>query len=335
LSTLDEHLTRPQGPRGPAKATSRGLRRIGDPVFGGLARFGGAVVAIAMFGLATILVVDSWPAISGLGIKLLTTVDWAPSVGSYGILAALAGTLLTTLVAMVIAVPLALLIALLLTELVNARAARVLGTAIEMLAAIPSIIFGLWGISVIAPLMQNHVVPWLQNGPLGFLPVFGSGRNFQGGGFSILTAGLVLAVMVLPFITAVSRDVLNMVPRVTKEAGYGMGSTTWEVTRKISLRYSLSGIVGACFIGLGRALGETMAVAFIVGGVYTGLPHSLLDGGTTIASLIANQFNEANTSVQRAALIEMGLVLFLITVVFQALAQVWLRRAARVSGGRA
>ena len=335
MSTLDEYLLRPEGPRGAAKAAPRGLTRLGDPIFAGLARFGGAVVAIAMFGLAGILVIDSWPAITGLGTELLTTVDWAPSAGSFGILAALTGTALTTLVAMVVAVPLALLIALLLTELVKPRVARVLGTAIEMLAAIPSIIFGMWGIFVIAPLMQNHVVPWLMNSPLGFLPVFSSGKNFQGGGFSILTAGLVLAVMVLPFITAVSRDVLNMVPRVTKEAGYGMGSTTWEVTRKISLRYSLSGIVGACFIGLGRALGETMAVAFIVGGIYTGLPHSLLDGGTTIASLIANQFNEASDPVQRAALIEMGLVLFLITVGFQALAQRWLKRAARVSGGRA
>jgi phosphate transport system permease protein len=333
LNTVDEYLMQPEGPRGAAKAAPRRSVRLGDPIFGGLTRFGGAMVAIAMFSLAATLVWNAWPAITQLGTKTLG-IDWAPSADLYGMTAALVGTVLTTIVAMIVAVPLALVIALLLTELVHPSVARVIGTAIEMLAAIPSIIFGLWGISVIVPIMQNNVVPWISNGPLGHVPFLSSeGANFQGGGYSVLTTGLVLAVMVLPFITAVSRDVLNMVPRVTKEAGFGMGSTTWEVTRKISLRYSLSGIVGACFIGLGRALGETMAVAFIIGSVYTGLPHSLLDGGTTIASLIANQFNEA-TDLGRAALIEMGLVLFLITLVFQALAQVWLRRAARATGGR-
>ena len=191
------------------------------------------------------------------------------------------------------------------------------------------------GLFVVVPFLQVTVVPWLLKTPLGKIPGIKPGPSFQGGGLSVLTAGIVLAFMVLPFITAVSRDVLRMVPQVTKEAGYGMGSTTWEVLRKISLRYANSGIVGAVFIGLGRALGETMAVAFIIGSVYNQLPRSLLDPGTTIASLIANTFSEATGKIEVAALIELGLILFLITLVFQFIAQVWLRRVQRTTGGRA
>ena len=261
--------------------------------------------------------------------------SWSPSTGQYGALAALAGTALSTLVAMVIAVPLALVIALLLVELVHPAVARVVGMGIEMLAAIPSIIYGMVGLFVIVPFIQERFIPWLLGTPLGSIPGLRPGAQFQGGGLSIFTAGVVLAFMVLPFITAVSRDVLMMVPRVTKEAGYGMGSTTWEVMRNISLRYANSGIVGAVFIGLGRALGETMAVAYLIGSLYTDLPHSIFDPGTSIASLIAQQFSEATDEIQVSALIELGLILFLITVLFQILAQLWLRRVRRATGGRA
>ena len=309
--------------------------RLGDPVFRVLATACGLAVAVAMFGLAGVLVYNSWPAISGLGTSVLTTVAWSPVDHQYGALAALAGTFLSTLLAMVIAVPLALVIALLLVELVHPAVARVVGTAIEMLAAIPSIIFGMVGIFVIVPFIQDKLVPWLLTTPLGGLPGIKPGPQFQGGGVSIFTAGVVLAFMVLPFITAVSRDVLKMVPQVTKEAGYGMGSTTWEVMYKISLRYANSGIVGAVFIGLGRALGETMAVAYLIGSVYTDLPRSLFDPGTSIASLIALQFSEATDKIQVSALIELGLILFLITVLFQIAAQAWLRRVQRSTGGRA
>jgi phosphate transport system permease protein len=288
-----------------------------------------------MFGLAAVLVQNSWPAITGLGTEVLTTVEWAPNEGKYGALAALAGTALSTVVAMVIAVPLAMVVALLLVELVPPRVGRVIGTAIEMLAAIPSIIFGMVGLFVVVPFMQDVIVPRIVESPLGSVPGFKPGPTFAGGGLSILTAGIVLAFMVLPFITAVSRDVLRMVPQVTKEAGYGMGSTTWEVMHKISMRYANSGIVGAVFIGLGRALGETMAVAFLIGSLYTDLPRSLFDPGTSIASLIALQFSEATDKIQVSALIELGLILFLITVVFQIMAQVWLRRVQRSTGGRA
>jgi phosphate transport system permease protein len=301
--------------------------RLGDPIFRILATACGLAVAVAMFGLAGVLVYNSWPAISGLGTSVLTTVAWSPVDHQYGALAALAGTFLSTLLAMVVAVPL--------VELVHPAVARVVGTAIEMLAAIPSIIFGMVGIFVIVPFIQDKLVPWLLTTPLGGLPGIKPGPQFQGGGVSIFTAGVVLAFMVLPYITVVSRDVLKMVPQVTKEAGYGMGSTTWEVMHKISLRYANSGIVGAVFIGLGRALGETMAVAFLIGSVPTSLPRSLFDPGTSIASLIALTFSEATDKIQVSALIELGLILFLITVVFQIIAQAWLRRVQRSTGGRA
>ena len=336
MSTLELDVRGEAGPpRGAARAAPRGYRHFADPAFRVITLVCGLTVAIAMFTLAGVLVLNSWTAIKELGLSFLTTVAWSPSSGSYGALAALAGTVMTTMVAMVIALPLALVIALLLTELVPPRVARVLGTAVEMLAAIPSIIFGMWGLFVLVPFMQERVAPWVTGSWLGELPLLRPGPTFQGGGFSILTAGLVLAVMILPFITAFSRDVLLMVPRVTKEAGYGMGSTTWEVLRKISLRYALSGIVGATFIGLGRALGETMAVAYLVGGDFLTVPRSLLDPGTTVASLIALQFNEATTKLDISALIYMGLILFAITMVFQVLAQIWLRRARRTTGGRA
>jgi len=336
VSTIESGLVLgPEGPRGAASAAPRGRLRLGDPLFRGIATLCGLTVAFAMFGLTAVLVYSSWPAITGLGAEMLTTVEWSPSSGKYGALAALAGTALSTLVAMVIAVPLALVIALLLVELAHPTVGKVLGMAIEMLAAIPSIIFGMVGLFVIVPFMQEKLVPWVLSTPLGSLPGLRPGPSFQGGGLSVLTAGVVLAFMVLPYITAVSRDVLRMVPQVTKEAGYGMGSTTWEVMRRISLRYANSGIVGAVFIGLGRALGETMAVAFIIGSVYTSLPRSLLDPGTTIASLIANTFNEATDEIHVAALVELGLVLFLITMAFQFVAQAWLRRVQRTAGGRA
>ena len=337
MSTVEAQLpAAPGGPRGAAEAAPRGRRlRLGDPIFRVLATVCGIAVAVSMFGLAVVLVYDSWPAISALGIDMLTTVAWSPTTAEYGALAALAGTALSTIVAMVIAVPLALVIALLLVELVHPAVARVVGTGIEMLAAIPSIIFGMVGLFVIVPFSQDRLTPWVLASPLGKLPGIEPGPQFQGGGLSIFTAGVVLAFMVLPFITAVSRDVLMMVPRVTKEAGYGMGSTTWEVMRKISLRYANSGIVGAVFIGLGRALGETMAVAYLIGSLYTDLPRSIFDPGTSIASLIAQQFSEATDKVQVSALIELGLILFVITVLFQILAQAWLRRVQRITGGRA
>ena len=305
-------------------------RRYADPAFRALTTACGGVVALLMAALFAVLVVDSWPSIRRFGVGFLWSRSWDTSTGHYGALTAIYGTFFTTVIAMVLAVPLALLIALLLVELAPAWLSRVVGTAIELLAAVPSIVFGMWGFFVIVPFMSNHVEPWVQGTFLGRLWLF-QGAPY---GVGFLTAGVVLALMVLPFITAVARDVLRMVPQVVKEAGYGMGSTTWEVTRKVSLRYGLSGIVGAFFIGLGRALGETMAVAFLIGQSYD-MQKSLFGTGNTIASTLANTFAEASNALQRSALIELGLVLFVITAMFQLVAHLWLRRARKSMGGRA
>ena len=333
MSTLElETGLGPRRPRGAALAAPRGLRtRLADPLFRTLVTACGAAVALAMIALSGVLLVDSWLAIRTLGFEPLTTVAWSPSAGSYGALSSLFGTFATTLIAMVIAVPLALAIALLLVELIHPAVGRVVGTTIEMLAAIPSIIFGMWGIFVVVPLMQKYAEPWIQRTPLGRLPLFGGPPL----GIGVLTAGIVLALMVLPFVTAVARDVLRMVPRVVKEAGYGMGSTTFEVMHKISLRYALTGIAGAVFLGLGRALGETMAVTFVIGGNVSTIPRSVFGPGTTISATLANTFGEATRPLHVSALVELGFILFVITMVFQLAAQIWLARARRMTGSRA
>jgi phosphate transport system permease protein len=331
MSTAEIDVGTPPGGAGARAHARRHHFSWGDPLFRWFTIACAAAVALAMFLLIGVLVKNSWLAIHTLGIKPLTHVDWAPDLNKYGALSSLFGTFVTTVIAMIVAVPLALAIAMLLVELVHPAVSRVVGTTIEMLAAVPSIIFGMWGIWIIGPLMGNHVEPWIQSTWLGRLPIF-SGTPY---GSDILTAGLVLSLMILPFITAVARDVLRMVPKVTKEAGYGMGSTTWEVTRKISMRYALSGIAGAVFLGLGRALGETMAVAMIIGGGFSGIPHSLFSQGTTVSATIALNFQEASSKLETSSLIELALILFAITMVFQAAAQLWLARARRMSGSRA
>jgi phosphate transport system permease protein len=331
MSTAEIEAARPPGGAGARAPARRHYVSWGDPLFRWFTIACAAAVALAMFLLIGVLVKNSWLAIHTLGIKPLTHVDYAPESNQYGALSSLFGTFVTTVIAMVIAVPLALAIALLLVELVPPIVSRVVGTVIEMLAAVPSIIFGLWGLLVIAPLMANHVEPWIQSSVLGHLPIFGGTPI----GVDILTAGVVLSIMIMPFITAVARDVLKMVPTVTKEAGYGMGSTTWEVMHKISMRYALSGIAGAVFLGLGRALGETMAVAMIIGGGFSGIPHSLFSQGTTVSATIALNFPEALSKLETSSLIELALILFVITMVFQAAAQLWLARARRMSGSRA
>ena len=321
-----------EGGRGAAKATPRPrLHRSGsDTAFYGLTALCAAGVVVLMGGIGWILIRDAWPSIHKFGFAFLWRTIWDDPHQKYGALTPVYGTISTTVIAVVIAVPLALAIALLLVEMVHPLVRKVVGTGIELLAAIPSIVYGMWGLFVIVPIMQNYVQPAIQHTPLGRLPLF-TGPPL---GLGILTAGLVLSLMILPFITAVSRDVLTMVPQVVKEAGYGMGSTTWEVTRKVSLRYGLSGIVGAFFLGLGRAVGETMAVTFLLGGA-SQFATSWFKPGQSIASKIALNFPEAAPGVQRGALVEIGLILFAMTIVFQLIAQTWLRRVRKRVGGRA
>lgn len=300
-----------------------------DTAFKGFTIACALFIALLMLGITVALVDGSWESIRRFGLSFLWTADWDANKGVYGALSPAIGTLTTTFIAMLIALPLALVIALLLVELLHPVASRIVGTAVEMLAAIPSIIYGMWGLFVLVPIMQNYVIPWLQATPLGKVPWLLGGPPL---GVGILTAGLILAFMVLPFITAVSRDVLRMVPTVTKEAGYGMGATTWEVTRKVSLRYGFGGFAGAAFIGLGRAFGETMAVAYVIGNSFS-IPESVVAPGSTFASAIANQFPEA-AGLQKAALMELGLILFLVTIVFQLIAQLWLGHVNKKVGIR-
>jgi phosphate transport system permease protein len=271
-----------------------------------------------MAGILFELIRNSRLSLSAFGLDFLITNAWNPVTGQFGAMSSMFGTAVSTLIAIVIAIPLGLVIALFLVELATPRVSAFFGTAIELLAAIPSIIYGMWGLFVFAPFMAKHVQPLLGK-TLGFLPLF------QGPplGIGMLTAGLILAFMILPYISSVTRDVFGMVPVVVKEAAYGVGATNWEMTRGITLPYSLRGIVGAGFLGLGRALGETMAVTFVIGNNHS-ISASLFASGNSIASTLANEFTEASDPLYLSALVELGLVLFLITVLFQAAAQLWL-----------
>ncbi|HEX9860132.1 MAG TPA: phosphate ABC transporter permease subunit PstC, partial [Nitrospirota bacterium] len=231
-------------------------------------------------------------------------------------------------IALVIAIPLSLVTALFLVELAPPALSRVAGGAVELLAAIPSIIYGMWGLFVFAPFMAGHVQPYLMDAYPDF-PLFAGAPM----GIGMLTAGIILALMVLPFITSVTRDVFRLVPPVLKESAYGLGSTTWEVTHKVTVRYGIRGVVGACFLGLGRAIGETMAVTFVIGNEHR-ISASLFDAGNSIASTLANEFSEASEPMYLSSLVELGLVLLVITVVIQSAAHLWLMRMQRSSGSR-
>jgi len=261
-----------------------------------------------------------------LGLGFLTSAEWDPVMGKFGALSSIYGTLVSTAIALIIAVPMSIVIALFLVELAPKRLSSFFGTSIELLAAIPSIIYGMWGLFIFGPFMAEYIEPFLHR-YFGFLPIF-QGTPMPVG---MLTAGVILALMVLPFTSSVMRDVLLMVPPVLKESAYGLGATTWEVTKDVSIRYGIRGIVGAVFLGLGRAIGETMAVTFVIGNEHK-ISASLFAPANSIASTLANEFTEADTSLYLSALVELGLILFLITAIFQAVAQTWLRYVVR--GGR-
>jgi phosphate transport system permease protein len=269
----------------------------------------------------------SWPALSTFKLGFITKEVWNPVTEKFGALAPIYGTLVTSLLAMLVAVPLSFGIAIFLTELAPAWLKRPVGIAIELLAAVPSIIYGIWGLFVFAPLLQQHVQPWLID-VLGPIPVLG--KLFQGPpfGIGILTAGLILAVMVLPFISAVIRDVFETVPDVLKESAYGLGATTWEVIWKVVVPYSRVGITGGVMLGLGRALGETMAVTFVIGNAHR-VSASLMAPGTTISAAIANEFTEAVGDLYTSSLIALGVLLFVITFAVIAGARLMLMRLNR------
>ncbi len=297
-----------------------------DPLFRGVTALFAGVLIVVMAGIVLELWRHALPSIREFGPGFLVSQAWNPVRQDFGALAPIVGTLVSTAIAMILAVPLSLGIALFLVEMAPPAVRAVLGTAIELLAAIPSIIYGMWGLFVFAPIMADHVQPLLAK-YLGFLPLF------QGPpmGIGMLTAGIILALMILPFLTSVSRDIFLLVPDLLKESAYGLGSTTWEVTRKIVIPYGRRGLVGALFLGMGRALGETMAVTFVIGNSHK-LSGSLFAASNTIASTLANEFTEAAEPLYLSALVELGLILFLITFVVLSLAHLWLGFIARQEG---
>jgi len=291
--------------------------------------FAFAVLAL-LAGILIALLVGSVPAMKAFGFAFLWSAEWNPVTERFGALAPIVGTLATSFIALLIAIPVSFGIALFLTELSPVWLRRPLGTAIELLAAIPSIIYGMWGLFVFAPVFASYVQPALSS-TLGAIP--GIGVLFRGPpiGIGVLTAGIILAVMVIPFIASVMRDVFEIVPSVLKESAYALGSTTWEVVWQVVLPYTRIGVVGGIMLGLGRALGETMAVTFVIGNAHR-LSSSLMLPGNSIASTLANEFTEAVGDLYFSSLIELGLVLFLITFIVLSLSKLLLLRLARREG---
>jgi phosphate transport system permease protein len=303
---------------GQTRVTARG-----DTTFRWITVVSAMVVPLVMLAIGVELIRSSLPAIKTFGLGFLVSDDWNPVTQSFGAASSIFGTLVSTLIAMVIAVPLSLAIALFLVELAPPKISRTVGTMIELLAAIPSIIYGMWGLFVFAPFMAHYVQPLLGQ-TLGYLPLF-KGPPL---GIGMLTAGIILAFMVLPFISAIARDVFQLVPSVVKESAFGLGATTWEVTHKVTIPYGLVGILGAVFLGLGRALGETMAVTFVIGNAHR-ISASLFAPGNTIASTLANEFSEATEPLYIGSLVALGLVLYLLTYLVQVISQMMLRRLYR------
>jgi len=278
------------------------------------------------------LMVGSQLTLEKYGFSFIWSTDWDPVQEKFGALVPIYGTVVTSLIAMLIGVPVSFGIAIFLTELSPSWLKRPLGTAIELLAAIPSIIYGMWGLFVFVPLFQAHLQPALIDS-LGSVPFFGALFAGPPIGIGMITAGLILSIMVIPFITAVMRDVFEIVPPMLKESAYGLGATTWEVIWRVVLPYTKVGVIGGIMLGLGRALGETMAVTFVIGNAHR-LALSLNAPGNSIASALANEFTEAVGDVYYSALIELGLILFLITTVVLGLSKLLLMRLARHEGAQ-
>jgi phosphate transport system permease protein len=304
-----------------------------DVAFEWLARSFAFLVFSLLAAILVSLAAGSALTIEKYGFHFIWSSDWDPVQEQFGALVPIAGTLATSAIAMIIGVPVSFGIALFLTELSPGWLKRPLGTAVELLAAIPSIIYGMWGLFVFAPVFQSHVQPLLIRA-LGDVPL--AGALFQGPpmGIGMLTAGLILSIMVIPFIAAVMRDVFELVPPMLKESAYGLGATTWEVVSRVVLPYTRVGIVGGIMLGLGRALGETMAVTFVIGNAHR-LQPSLMAPGNSIASALANEFTEAVGDLYFSALIELGLILFLITTIVLACSKLLLMRLARREGSQA
>jgi len=304
---------------------------LGDAIFRGLTLGFAGLVLVVLAGVIASLVVGALPALKQFGLGFLTTESWNPVTEKFGALAPVYGTLVTSAIAMIIGIPVAFGIALFITELCPNWLKRPLSIMIELLAAIPSIIYGIWGLFVLAPFVQAHIEPALID-TLGAVP--GIGMLFEGPplGIGVLTAGFILAIMVLPFISAVMRDVFETVPSVLRESTYALGATTTEVVWRVVLPYARIGVFGGILLGLGRALGETMAVTFVIGNSHH-IHASLLQPGTTISAALANEFTEAVGDLYLSSLIALGLILFVITFIVLALAKLLLIKLEKQAGG--
>jgi phosphate transport system permease protein len=311
-----------------AKVLNR-LRRT-DRIFRYLTRAAAAGVLVLLGSIIIALLIGALPAMQAFGVSFLFEEVWNPVTERFGALAPIYGTLVTSLIAMLIAVPMGLLIAFFLTELCPPWLRRPIGIAIELLAGIPSIIYGIWGLFVFAPFLQQTLQPFLIDN-LGNVPILSALFAGPPYGIGVLTSGLILAIMVLPFITSISRDVFEAVPPVLKEAAYGVGCTTWEVFRNVVVPFTRIGVIGGVMLGLGRALGETMAVTFVIGNAHK-ISSSILAPGTTISATIANEFTEAVEELYTSSLIALGLILFVITFIVLAIARYLLMRLERKAG---
>ncbi|MBI3221747.1 MAG: phosphate ABC transporter permease subunit PstC [Nitrosomonadales bacterium] len=301
-----------------------------DMLFRGLTRTSAFAVLALLAAIIASLVIGSMPAIHTFGLGFLTSSEWDPVNDKFGALIPIIGTLITSSIALVIAIPVSFGIAIFLTELSPRVLRRPLGIAVELLAGIPSIIYGMWGLFVFAPLFADHVEPWI-NDHLGTLPYIGSFFSGPPMGIGLLTASIILSIMVVPFIASVMRDVFDVVPTLLKESAYGLGATTWEVVWNVVLPYTKVGVAGGIMLGLGRALGETMAVTFVIGNAHE-ISKSLLMPGNSISSALANEFTEAVGDLYTASLIELGLILFFITFVVLSIARYMLYKLGQREG---
>ncbi len=311
------------------QATMR-KQRLQDFVFHKITLLFAATVLLGLLGIIISLIIGAYPAFHEFGPRFIVSAEWDQVNDKFGALVAIAGTLTTSLIALLFAVPISFGIAVFLTEICPVWLRRPLGTTVELLAGVPSIIYGMWGMFIFAPLFAEYVQPFLKN-TLGHLP--GIGVLFSGPimGLGMLTASLVLTIMIVPFISSVMRDVFETVPAVLKESAYGLGCTRWEVVRKIVLPYTKTGVVGAIMLGLGRALGETMAVTFVIGNANE-LSWSLFAPGNSISSTLANEFAEARSALHVSSLLALALILFAITFIILSAAKLMLANMSRKEG---
>ena len=306
---------------------------MADRLFGWAAK-GAALLTLALLiGILASLFAGAWPAISKYGLGFLTSSVWDPVKDEYGGLVMIYGTLATSFIALLIAVPVSFGIALFLTEMSPAWLKRPLGTAIELLAAVPSIVYGMWGLLVFGPILSTYVQQPLQKLFDG-VPYLGAMVSGPPVGIGILSAGIILAIMIIPFIASVMRDVFEVTPPLLKESAYGLGSTTWEVVFKVVLPFTKTGVLGGIMLGLGRALGETMAVTFVIGNMNQLNSLSVFEAANSITSALANEFAEAGEGLHQASLIYLGLVLFFITFVVLTLSKVLLARLQKNEGAK-